>query len=152
MRSIGIIILLFGLTSCVDSTSLDYLASITDSDGDSDSRIGRRRATRSTNHCEDSDRCEDICDQMLDYSSERKDCYRLSLKEIGKVEEVFDSLKESANRLEELVGIRGGDFDLFASVALSSWSNVIRGEYRRDEEDDDDEDMDDLGRLEYTVE
>ena len=149
MKSLGIIIVLFGLTSCIDSTNLDYLASITDSDGNSsESRIGRRRSTRSANHCEDSDRCEDICDQMLDYSSERKDCYRLSLKEIGKVEEIFDILKKHG--VNNLSDIRGGDFDLFASVALSSWSNVIRGEYRRDEEDDDDKDMDDTGRSAYT--
>lgn len=147
MKTVGLIIVLFGLTSCVDSTSLDYLASISDSDGSSsNSRIGRRRSTRSTNQCEDSERCENICDQMLDSSAERKDCYRLSLKEIGKVEEVFDELK-TVNDLD----IRGGDFDLFASVALSSWSNVIRGEYRRDEEDDDDEDMDDTGGPAYTA-
>ncbi|MDE0151276.1 MAG: hypothetical protein OXK80_02105 [Bdellovibrionales bacterium] len=147
MKTVGLIIVLFGLTSCVDSTSLDYLASISDSGGrSSDSRIGRRRSTRSTNQCEDSERCENICDQMLDASDERKSCYRLSLKEIGKVEEVFDELKT----VHDLSDIRQGDFDLFASVALSSWSNVIRGEYRRDEEDDDDEDGDDPGGPAYT--
>jgi len=95
MKIIGIIILLFELASCVDSTSFDYLESITDSNENSgDSRIGRRRSKRSANRCEDSDRCKNICDQMLDYSAERKDCYRLSLQEIGKIEEAFDILKE----------------------------------------------------------
>lgn len=139
-----------GSISCVvDTGSLDYLASITDSDRDADdrSRIGRRKFSRSSNQCEDSERCENICDQILDYSKERRNCYGLSLKEIGKIEDVFDVLKEdTVNRLDD---IRGGDFDLFASIALSSWSNLIRGEYRRDEEDDDDEDDDDTGPEEY---
>ncbi len=146
MKILWMIILLMGMVSCIDTGAPSYLASITDSEGDSDSRIGRRRSVRSTNQCEESERCENICDQILDYSSERRDCYRLSLKEIGKIEEVFDELKDINN----LADIRGGDFDLFASIALSSWSNLIRGEYRRDEEeDDDDEDMDDEGRPAY---
>ena len=139
-----------GSISCVDTGRLDYLASITDSDKDSNdnSLIGRRKFSRSSNQCEDSERCKDICDQILDYSKERRNCYGLSLKEIGKIEDVFDSLKDPTNN--SVGNIRGGDFDLFASVALSSWSNLIRGEYRRDERDDDDEDGDDLGRSAYS--
>ena len=129
-----------GNISCViDTGNLDYLASITDSDRDSDdrSRIGRRKFSRSSNKCEDSERCENICDQILDYSKERRNCYGLSLKEIGKIEDVFEALKKPTKN--SLKNIRGGDFDLFASIALSSWSNLIRGEYRRDEANDDDD-------------
>lgn len=145
MKKIWIIFLLFGVMSCTDD--LDYLASIIESEEDSDSRYRRGRSTRSTNHCEDSSRCKDICDQILDYSSERRDCYRLSLKEIGIIEEVFDDLQAPLDYLDD---VRGGNFDLFASIALKSWSNLIRGEYRRDEEhDDDDDDMDDGGREAY---
>ena len=153
MKKVFIIILLSGVTvSCViDTGNLDYLASITDSDRDSDdrSRIGRRKFSRSSNQCEDSERCENICDQLLDYSKERRNCYGLSLKEIGKIEDVFYALKKPTK--DKLENIRGGDFDLFASIALSSWSNLIRGEYRRDEaNDDDDEGKDDSGPPAYT--
>jgi len=148
IKIIGIIILLLGMNSCVDSADLEYLSSISESDESANGRIRRQRSTRSTNQCEDSDRCENICDQMLDYSSEKEDCYRLSLREIGRVEEVFDVLKQEEILEEELEDIRGGDFDLFASLALSSWSNVVRGEYRGDELDDED----DTRRAAYTLE
>ena len=152
MKRIWMMMLLLpgGFIACVDTSNLDYLASIVDSDRDSDSRrrIGRRRFSRSSNQCENSERCEDICDQILDYSKERRNCYGLSLKEIGKVEDVFDKLKNPTEA--KLEDIKGGDFDLFASLALASWSNLIRGEYRRDERgDDDDEDGDDYEDFEY---
>ena len=146
MKTIWNIILLAGLVSCVNSSDLDYLASIEESEGNYNS--SRRRFTRSSNDCEDSERCENICDQILDDSSERRNCYKLSLREIGIVEEIFDVLKA----VDDLNDIRAGNFDLFTSIALQSWSNLIRGTYRRDERnDDDDEDMDDGGRPEYDV-
>ncbi len=148
MKRIGIIFLLTALVSCVDIGAPDYLSSIGEETEADSRRLGRGRSTRSGNQCEDSERCEDICDQMLDYTSERRDCYKLSLKEIGIIEDVFEDLKHP-----HLDDIRGRDFDLFASVALSSWSNLIQGEYQRDERgDDDDRDEDDWSDYEYSSE
>ena len=148
MKQIAKIILLMSMVSCIDIGQPSYLSSI-DSSKEGDRRIrARSRSAGSGNQCENTERCEDICDQILDYSSERRDCYGLSLKEIGIVEDVFDDLKHPTE--SKLNDIRAGDFDLFASVALSSWSNMIQGDYRRDEaNDDDDKENDDWEDTEY---
>ena len=98
MKRIGIIFLLIGAVSCIDVGAPNYLSSITEEAETDSRRLRRGRSVRSGNQCENSDRCEDICDQILDYTSERRDCYKLSLKEIGIIEDVFEDFKRPSRR------------------------------------------------------
>ena len=106
-----------------------------------------KRSSRIQNECEEFDRCKDICDRVLDYTSERTECYRWSLADIGVVQDVMDILQDpQRNDVED---IHSRDFDLFAEIALDSWARLIVGEYRRDEADDDDDDNDDDDKNDY---
>ena len=134
-------------SSCVDSSQYtrDWLASV---DEGGSERVDRRRtraggSRRSKNECEDYDRCKDICDQMLDYSGERSDCYTLALDDIGKIQDVFDLLKKPTP--SGLGDIKQTDFELFAEFASQSFARVIEGTYRVSGRDKD-IDEEDYGR------
>ena len=121
-----------------------YIYSIADSKETVEDLRRDRRARKSSrnNRCEDSSRCENICDRMFEYTDERRSCYSLSLKDIGLIEETFDFLKnpESASDLKN--NVSGRDFDLFAEIGLESWNRVITGEYLTFRIDDDDDNND----------
>ena len=147
MKVFFVFILVFGvlvgtLSSCDSSSGLSDLVGLASEDDDEDddrrrTRRGRSRG-RSTNDCEDSERCQIICDQILEYTAEREACYYLSLSEIGRVEDVFDILKKPTSTTHLTRNINQKDFDLFVEIALDSWEKVINGQYRkrrREEED-----------------
>ena len=104
-------------------------------------RAVTRRNTRD-NQCEEYDRCVDICDQLLDHAEDQEDCYKLSLKDIGRIENVFISLKDKDLSEKKLSEIRSKEFNLFIEYGSRSWINIMQGDYRGN---------DDYGsRTEYT--
>ena len=147
MKKVLIVILVFGVSagvvsSCDSSSGLSDLVGLASEYDDDDEEDDRRRTRRgrsrgrTNNDCEDSERCQIICDQNLEYTEEREACYYLSLSEIGRVEDVFDILKKPTS--SNLGRISQKDFDLFVEIALDSWERVINGQYRqrrREEED-----------------
>ena len=106
-----------------------------------------RGSSRIQNECEDFDRCKDICDRVLDYTSERIECYRWPLADIGAVQDVMEILQDP--KRNDVEDIHSRDFDLFAEIALDSWARLIVGEYRRDEAGDDDDDDGDDAQNDY---
>ncbi len=140
---------LIGIASCTPA-EYSYLASIQGSQGEVED-LRRNRSSRRTsrqNVCEDSSRCENICDRMLEYTDERRTCYKFSLGEIGLIEDAFDILKNpTAKKLESDISSR--DFDLFAEVGLRSWNRVITGDYLASQANEDDDDDNDDATDEY---
>ena len=129
-----------GFFSCERRAVID-LSSYSSREGDS--RRQRSTGNRSSrqnrgNECEDFERCEDICDQIMDTSGERRECYKLSLEDIGVIEEVFDILKKPP-RPPVRPNINQSDFDLFAEFALHSWVRLIDGLYRASIHEDDEQ-------------
>ena len=130
--------------SCMPAT-YNYISSTSEEETE-DLRKNRRARQSSSrqNQCEDSTRCENICDRTFEYTNEKIECYSRSLRDIGTIEDVFDKLKNPQS--SNINGISGRDFDMFAEIGLRSWNQVIIGEYlnsERDEDDDDDNDDDD---------
>ena len=125
---------LFLYSGCVYTNA--YLASELVSEVTDEDR--RRRAVvkrnRGGNQCEDFDRCEDICDQLLDHAEDKEDCYQLSLEDIGRIEEVFITLKANIGRdVEAFLNVfrtRSKDLELFMEYGARSWINIIQGDYR----------------------
>lgn len=137
---------LFLYSGCVYTNA--YLASELVSESTDEDR--RRRAAvkrnRSGNQCEDFDRCEDICDQLLDHAEDKEDCYQLSLEDIGRIEEVFITLKanigigfdpDDLGELDDFLNVsqtRSKDLELFMEYGARSWINIIQGDYRGDDD------------------
>ena len=153
MKNYFLFLLLIVLSSCI-AEDYSYLSSIQSSQVEvEDVRRSRSIRTPSRNNvCEDSSRCEDICDRMFEYSSERRSCYRKSLSDIGIIEDVFDILKHSHYIKNDLDEITARDFDLFAEVGLKSLNKVVTGDYRSSERDEDDDDEDDDSHDDHGVE
>ena len=140
----------FFLYSCfIDQTPFEFSSSGSARDRDSRTNRKSRGSSRSGYQCEDSNRCKNICDRILDYSKERLECYNLSLKDIGDLESVVERLVEPSE--SDLDKISSRNFDFFMEIGYRTWNNIIIGRYRIDEAyDDDDEDEDDYEDFEYS--
>ena len=133
--------------SCTPSYLQDLALQGSSSEDEDRRRRLVRRSSRTQNECEEFDRCKDICDRILDYTSERTECYRWPLADIGAVQDVMDILQDPQRN--DVYDINSRDFDLFAEIALDSWARLIVGDYRRDEADDDDDDNNDDDQNDY---
>lgn len=119
-------------------SSSDYLSALYSEEGEEDSRDRRKRRrgrVRTENKCENSDRCQSICDQNLDYTEDRRNCYLLSLDEIGDIEDSFDILKRENLEADDLQEIESRKFDLFIEYGARSWVKLMKGSYRAGDRD-----------------
>ena len=154
MKHYSLFLLLIILSSCI-ATDYGYLSQVQSSQAEEVEDVRRTRSKRNpsrSNVCEDSSRCENICDRMFEYSSERRACYKKSLNDIGIIEDTFDVLKHSHYIQNDLSSLASRDFDLFAEIGLKSLNRVVIGDYRASERDEDDDDGGDDSHDDHGVE
>ena len=120
--------------SCiVPSTSRDSLGSQSRDNNDRDDRDedddGRSRRSSSSRACHERDSCEDICDDIFKYASERLECAELSFSEIGNISVVDDIVTDrriSKSELEDDLDLE--DFSLYLDLGFDSFVSLLEGE------------------------
>ena len=117
-------------SSCDSSDYLNSLYSEDESDSSSRRRSRARSRVRTDNKCENSERCQTICDQILDYTEDQRNCYLLSLDEIGDIEDTLDILNKTNLDESDLSDIESRKFDLFIDYGARSWIKVMKGTHR----------------------
>ena len=94
------------------------------------------RARRNGDACEyerSSHECHDLCRTMYRRAEDREDCEELTADNIEKMADVYDALKRA--KLNDLVGIKADDLDLFLEVSIAGLDHLIRDYKRSDAED-----------------
>ena len=89
--------------------------------------------------CEDNDRCEEACRRIYEDSESYGECYKLTIGEVSKIEDVFYALL--GEDVEDLEDIDKEDLENYVKVGLDGWRDkVVRRIKREAEEEADDDD------------
>ena len=95
-----------------------------DRDDDDDDDDDRRR----TRTCSDRDSCQDICDDMFEYTTERYKCYDLGYEEVNTISKVWDEFSRNSVRSSELEDLDADDVRSYLELGFESFIDLVKGE------------------------
>ena len=105
-----------------------------DDDKDRDDDDGDRTRTR---ECSSRDSCQDICDDMFNYTSEHSRCYDLSYDEVNTISKVWDEFSRGLVRSDELEDLKPEDVRAYFEIGFESFIDLVKGEEVGDSAKDD---------------
>ena len=133
VSSAGAMLMLTGLTSCIVSNPQGLLApSRDDSQYDQSNRedrnrnsvLNRARERYSGSACERDRECEDLCKDIYNRRTVRKDCLALPVSQVEKLWEIYDIFRNP--REDDLEIIDPEDFEIFVEIDLQPLDTLIR--------------------------
>ena len=83
--------------------------------------------------CEDNDRCEEACRRIYEDSDSYRECYKLTIGEVSKIEDVFYALL--GEDVEDLEDIDKEDLENYVKVGLDGWRDKVVKEQKKEEAD-----------------
>ncbi|MDE0150869.1 MAG: hypothetical protein OXK80_00010 [Bdellovibrionales bacterium] len=111
----------YGGISCTQPTTSELGSERDDDDRDDDDDNRRTRT------CSDRDSCQDTCDDLFSYTTERYGCYDLDPSEVNVISKVSDELERNLVRSNELEDIDADDFRAYLEIGMESFIDLVRG-------------------------
>ena len=130
-------ILVFSLTYAgVSCTQPGRVLGSESTDRDSDNDDDRDR--RNSRTCEERDSCQDICDDLFSYTTERYACYELTSGDVNTISKVADEFYRSRVSLGDLEDLDPDSVSDYLDVGFDSFVDLVKGEAVGEEAKDDD--------------
>ena len=126
-----------GVSCTQPGSQLGSESSNNDNDDDDDDDDGDDR--RNARTCSDRDSCQDICDDMFSYTTERSDCYELSYGDVNTIAQVWDEFSRNTVALGKLEDLSPDDVKSYLEIGMDSFIDLVAGEEVGDKAKDDDE-------------
>ena len=73
--------------------------------------------------CEDNDRCEEACRKIYEDQESYGECYKLTIGEVSKIEDVFYALL--GEEMEDLEDIDEEDLEHYVKIGLDGWRDKV---------------------------
>ena len=128
---IVIFVFAYSGTSCTQPTTNQSSESGDDDHDDEDNTHTRT--------CSDRDSCQDICDDLFSYTTERSECYELSYEDVNTISKVADEFYHKNVSPEELEDLDADDVRAYLEIGMESFIDLIKGEAVGDDAKDDDD-------------
>ena len=132
VSSVGAMLMLTGLTSCIVSNPQGLLAPSRDNsqydqsnreDRNRSSVLNRARGRYSGSACERDRECEDFCKDIYNRRSVREDCLALPLSQVEKLWEIYEIFRNPKE--DDLEIIDPEDFEIFVEIDLQPLDTLI---------------------------
>ena len=130
MKFFSLVLIIFtvvyaGVSCTQPNSQLGSESSNNDNDDDDDDDGDDRRSART---CSDRDSCQDICDDMFSYTTERSDCYELNYADVNTIAHVWDVFSREEVNLRKLEDLSPDDVKSFLEIGLDSFIALVAGE------------------------
>ena len=124
--SLIVIFAVYAGVSCTQPGGSSLESRTTDRN-DEDDNDGGDRERRDSRSCSSRDSCQDICDDMFEYTTERYNCYELTSGEVNTVSRVWDEFSNDNVESSELEDLDPDDVKAYLDIGFESFVDLVAG-------------------------